>query len=292
MGRKRLSPLVTMNCTICEKVFTRTQKELLRSKTYSELGTSTCSNPCRWEQDRRKTTEEKFWALVNKEPGQGPKGDCWEWQGLRSSNGYGEFVWRAKKLEWGIDSPYGKLLTHRLAYGLATGSSPKDLWILHSCDNPPCCNPAHLRPGTAKDNADDRVGRNRHSKGERTGNSIFSDEEATSIKIHLLAGYTPEALKSILPLNGRPVNNFQKSYHWKWLDIKKDDPRVEALRPAAKEYMENRPTAKGRPLTVVKVKEIKTLLAKGVYLATIAEKYGCSISMVSAIKTGRTWRDA
>lgn len=55
---------------------------------------------------------------------------------------------------------------HRVAYEIANGPIPDDLWVLHSCDNPPCCNPSHLRVGTYKDNVRDRVERDR-SKGGR-----------------------------------------------------------------------------------------------------------------------------
>lgn len=34
-------------------------------------------------------------------------------------------------------------------------------FVLHTCDNPPCCNPAHLYRGTALDNARDRDTRGR-----------------------------------------------------------------------------------------------------------------------------------
>ena len=54
---------------------------------------------------------------------------------------------------------------HRLAYMGLVGPIPDGLHILHSCDNPPCCNPAHLRPGTAQDNADDQKAHGRPGRG-------------------------------------------------------------------------------------------------------------------------------
>lgn len=38
---------------------------------------------------------------------------------------------------------------------------PKDRYALHSCDNPRCVNPSHLRWGTAADNTNDAVTRKR-----------------------------------------------------------------------------------------------------------------------------------
>lgn len=39
---------------------------------------------------------------------------------------------------------------------------------LHSCDNPPCCNPRHLRWGTQLDNVADRVDRHRGRSGAQS----------------------------------------------------------------------------------------------------------------------------
>lgn len=36
--------------------------------------------------------------------------------------------------------------------------------VLHTCDNPACINPAHLYLGTSKDNMQDQLARERHSK--------------------------------------------------------------------------------------------------------------------------------
>jgi len=74
---------------------------------------------------------------------------CWEWHLRLLSDGYGQVMyegvmWRA----------------HRLALVL-DGDDPTGSLVLHSCDNPPCVNPDHLRIGTHVDNHNDMVERGR-----------------------------------------------------------------------------------------------------------------------------------
>lgn len=57
-----------------------------------------------------------------------------------------------------------KLKLHRLVYCRHNSvdiNSLDGFVILHSCDNPRCINPNHLSKGTVKDNALDRVAKNR-----------------------------------------------------------------------------------------------------------------------------------
>ena len=69
----------------------------------------------------------------------------------RDAAGYGTF---------GFDGKVRK--AHRVAYILTFGEIPEGHHILHSCDNPACVNPAHLRPGTRADNMQDALKRGRH----------------------------------------------------------------------------------------------------------------------------------
>lgn len=87
--------------------------------------------------------------------------DCIEWP-LNKQTRYG-------KKRFG-----GKLYaTHRLAYAWAHWDGvgdwkalPADMVVMHTCDNPACCNPAHLRLGTQVENIKDmeRKGRGNRSR--------------------------------------------------------------------------------------------------------------------------------
>jgi len=111
----------------------------------------------------------RFWAKVQI----GRKKDCWPWLGAIDTPGYGAFKFDGKKRN-----------AHRVAYELANGPPLPGVWIEHTCDNPPCCNPAHLKPGTPKSNVDDmdRKGRRRQARGVDAARARLTDEAVASMR--------------------------------------------------------------------------------------------------------------
>jgi hypothetical protein len=97
----------------------------------------------------RLNTADYFWSGVDI-----PDGDndvCWNWTRACVPQGYGRFRFMGK--QW---------RAHRVAWVLEFGDIPDRLMVLHRCDNPPCCNPAHLFLGTGSDNAKDCASKGRN----------------------------------------------------------------------------------------------------------------------------------
>lgn len=95
----------------------------------------------------------RFWSKVDKTPGHGPDGDCWLFTGSLMAKGYGRIGWGDKCLN-----------TSAAHVSLELDGRPRPspkAEALHSCDNPPCVNPAHLHWGTHRENMAQRAARGR-----------------------------------------------------------------------------------------------------------------------------------
>lgn len=150
----------------------RKQREYY-AKRKAGLGSSNPGRPA--------NTPEVLWSKVDK------RGDdeCWPWLGFKNQDGYGR--------TWINDYGY---FAHRIIYsleypGVIEWSAPKNTeesgFLLHTCDNPICCNPKHLFVGTLLDNMRDKVAKGRTpdfsgDKGPRCKLSIDQAREARKLR--------------------------------------------------------------------------------------------------------------
>jgi len=99
--------------------------------------------------------------------------ECWLWIGWRDQDGYGMFWLNGRDVR-----------ATRVAWELENGPSPPGSIIMHSCDNPPCVNPGHLRPGTHTENMLDMRAKSRGIGGANHHRSaaILTEEQVLEIR--------------------------------------------------------------------------------------------------------------
>lgn len=128
----------------------------------------------------------RFWSFVCK----AGDDECWPWLGFKTEKGYGMFSGLAKELK--------TQRTNRIAWMLSNVvRATNGLMVCHSCDNPPCCNPAHLFLGTHTDNMQDAL-----KKGRLSCLRPGGVPEPKSGAEHSCARLSPSQVEEIRSLHG------------------------------------------------------------------------------------------
>jgi hypothetical protein len=150
----------------------------------------------------KKTLADRFWDKVDR---RGPD-DCWPWTKATNEHGYG------------VMRPEGKssgptVKAHRVSLMLA-GVDVEGMLIRHSCDNPPCVNPAHLSVGTNADNAADMVSRERQARGSRSGTSKLTESQVAEIRARAAAGDLHRVLAGEYGVSRTLITRLANGHGW------------------------------------------------------------------------------
>lgn len=145
------------------------------------------------------TTEDRLYSrLYHSDNG------CWEYHGARDSAGYGRI--------WHINNT---IMAHRASWIVHNGSIPAGLFVLHKCDNPPCCNPDHLFLGTAEDNTKDMM-----NKGRRPIIRVckLTEDQVREIKNLLINDISRRALKDKFNISFGAIDAIKHGRNWEHIE--------------------------------------------------------------------------
>src|SRR5258707_1042914 len=151
----------------------------------------------------RSNSAEDVWAKVDI---RGPE-ECWPWTDsiVNSRRDYGRVGFKGRY--W---------LTHRLIWTLVNGPIPAGACVYHTCDNPPCCNQAHLWLGTNADNVADKMRKERHRVpvGERHPNARIPTRQAALSRMYATRGLAASAMGHALGVSTHLIQRIVRGETW------------------------------------------------------------------------------
>lgn len=210
----------------------------------------------------------RFWSKVDIKS----SNECWNWIGTLDAGGYG-------KLYMSHPKPT-TLMAHRVSYFIHNNNRlPDNKIVMHTCDNPSCVNPDHLKMGTQKDNVLDCVKKDRRSPqdGENNHRAILSNDDALKIKdLYQTGKYNHRELGDMFGVHGGTISNIVQGKTWTDVvgDIK-----------IPKNKITNR-------LSKLDVLNIKEMLNSGKYSRQkVAELMNTSYANICCIANNKTWQN-
>ena len=184
--------------------------------------TKYCRKHYRWLKERgttapsshsHGTVEERFWRNVVR---YADENKCWEWKGARIEKGYGVFTDASPS-----PNVRGKTISaHRFSYQLHYGDLKTGDYVLHSCDNPQCTNPLHLRKGTQSENIKESISKGRKfvpaASGEENPKSKLTEEQVRFIKSHPELGH--KAIADMFGLSPNCIRGVRIGRTWRHIE--------------------------------------------------------------------------
>jgi HNH endonuclease len=164
-------------------------------------------------EDKLEIFANRFWAKVCL----GNDDVCWEWTGAISSHKHDQYG----KVK--LPSSKEVLRSHQVAYYLQTGVDPRPGLVMHSCDNPKCCNPHHLSVGTHVENMQDMATKHRATNGgvatvgQENGNAVLTDTDVLNIRKLIGAGLTNVSIGKQFGVTHATISCIRRKVTWKHL---------------------------------------------------------------------------
>jgi predicted transcriptional regulator len=196
---------------------------------------------------------------------EGGPDECWEWTAARNKN-YGAMAVHGSRMR----------MAHVVAWELHHGQSlPAGMVVRHTCDNPPCVNPAHLVLDTQAANVADKVAKGRQDAGEKHGLAKLANEDIVEICRLYDTGVSQRRIADQFGISQANVSFIVRGKAWSHLD-------ASTIAPDAK--------ARHIKLTEDQVREIRRLYASGTWThARLAKRFGVSDASICGLINRTIW---
>jgi hypothetical protein len=129
---------------------------------------------------------------------------CVEWQGAKRRGGYGSFQFERKAHA-----------AHRWLWVHTHGPIEDGLVVRHKCDNVACVNIDHLELGTAQENSQDMVDRERSLRGSIHHKAKLVEYQVVDIRDALRNGARPKDLGEYYGVSASLIGMIGKRQIWK-----------------------------------------------------------------------------
>lgn len=143
-----------------------------------------------------------FWSRVTP----GGADECWPWEGVVSTQGYGVYSIRGVQYK-----------AHRLACSIGMGREiASDKMACHRCNNPICVNPRHLYEGDGDSNADDMVVAGNSMRGTRNVHNRLTPAQVQEIRL-LSGSRSAREVADAYGVVPSSIRHIWKGTNWAWL---------------------------------------------------------------------------
>jgi len=197
---------------------------------------------------------------------------CWLWLGGKDKNKYG------KK---------NGVAAHRIMWMYSRNKEiPNNLIIRHTCDNPPCVNPFHLRFGTIQDNANDMKNRGRSLFGEKHPDALLTDEQVKNILYDLYYGKSIISIAKNYNVPEIIISKIANGHTRKHLFKQLEQEHIDQIRNNCnKNQLRNK-------LSENNVKNIRELFKTGKYTYTsLSKQFNVRVTTISNIINNLSWNN-